>query len=195
MSLDLIESERRKYRKAWGTDRYQTHSPGARIARDVVSAILGLQARSLTDYGCGNGRAMEIFSEHCPELAIHGVDLVATEAGARARCPTARIWDACLWELPLEVPVTDFAFSCDVLEHLPPEHVSATLQAMAERTRLGGFIQVFTAPDHGGHEIGETLHLTVEPWDWWKEEIGRFFDVAIVRVVDVRPQFYVRSRP
>jgi hypothetical protein len=99
---------------------------------------------------------------------VRGVDIVSLTPDAV---------QACLWEMGNEVPASDFAFSADVLEHIPTEKVPEVLTRIAERTRRGGFFQISTQPDNFGRKVGETLHLTVKPPEWWREVIAEYFEV------------------
>lgn len=166
---DLIATERRKYEKAHLTDAYRESSPGERIAPRVLDWIQELGAMSLTDYGCGTGSAMKVFADR--GLNVRGVDIVAPPD------PPGVVHEASLWAMGAEVPATDFAFSCDVLEHIPPAMVDACLRGIRGRARLGGFFQIATREDSIGAEIGEVLHLTIRPPEWWAEGVARHFAV------------------
>lgn len=155
--------ERTKYRKAWATDAYQRYSPGLLAAPEAMEWYRSTGCASLTDFGCGDGRAMRWFGAH--GVPVVGVDLMGDTVGAVGAV------EVDLSNLPDELPVTDFAFSCDVLEHLPTEGVLPALGGMLRHTNIAGYVQVFTRPDGVGDTIGETLHLTVRPAAWWREQI------------------------
>ena len=44
------------------------------------------------------------------------------------------------------------------------------LSQMAARTRRGGFFQIYLQEEPFGELIGEKLHLTVRPKEWWVEK-------------------------
>lgn len=170
--MDLLTSEREKYRKAWATKAYGT-SPGRAIASDVLPWFAELNCASLTDYGCGDGQAMRFFEQRIP--SVLGVDLMGSAMGA-----DGLVWEAPLWDLPPDLPATDFAFSSDTLEHLPPEYVDRALAQIAAKTRAGGFFQISCVSDRTGQEINETLHLTVRPPEWWARMAALHFHVTRV---------------
>ena len=66
----------------------------------------------------------------------------------------------------------DWIYCVDVLEHLPTEQIDAALDGFTHITRHGGFLQIALFEDGCGNLIGETLHLTVQPYAWWHEKIA-----------------------
>lgn len=177
---NLVARETEKYRKAWAADAYRDgRSPGLEVAPLALDWARDTDCTTLTDYGCGDGRAMEYFRREAGDwLHVLGVDLLGDELGAAGavRAP--------LWALPATLPSTDFAFSADVFEHLPPAKVGESLDQIRDRTRVAGFFQVATVPDFTGpREVGESLHLTVLDAAWWAEQVGRRFTIRRLRNV------------
>ena len=68
--------------------------------------------------------------------------------------------------------VFDWFFCADVMEHIPPEFVDATLDNIAHVASKGGFFQIALSKDGCGALIGDTLHLTVESPEWWMKKIN-----------------------
>lgn len=165
---DLLATERRKYEMVWREPKYGRKSPGARSAPTAMSHYEALGASSLTDYGCGDGQARSWF-EGWGAQAI-GTDLVDVP-----RESDAPSYPGPLWDPPPELPTTDFAFSADVLEHLPTDHVGASIAQIREHTRLGGFLQVCIVPDRWGPRLGTRLHLTVRPASRWRAITEHYF--------------------
>lgn len=168
-----LRSERLKYELIWRQEGYGRRSPGLQAAPAALPWAEELGAESLMDWGCGDGQAMAWFEEE--GLSVTGFDLV--DIHRESAGPFVR---GTLWDPPPELPTADFAFSADVLEHLPTEHVEASLAVIRRHTRLGGFLQVCTVPDNWGRAIGETLHLTVRRAGWWLRAIDRHFEIADV---------------
>lgn len=165
----LYERERDKYQAMWAHDSYRVRSPGA---EHVVDAILKLgieRGDALVDFGCGTGRATKVLKDH----GVHawGVDIApnALEVDLGG-C----FIEACLWDLPSLK--TDWAFCCDVMEHIPTEKVDAVLSGIAKVHGLrGAYFAIDTDRDDMGQLIGATLHLTVRPVDWWKAQLEKHF--------------------
>jgi hypothetical protein len=66
--------------------------------------------------------------------------------------------------------VAPYGYCCDVMEHIPPADVPTVLSnilASAEHV----FFNISTVDDVMGATIGETLHLSVHPTEWWVEQI------------------------
>jgi hypothetical protein len=131
---------------------------------------------SFTDWGCGTGRVAHAL--HDQGFPVRLVD-IATNA-YRGDLPFV---EACLWDLPASLPASDYGYCADVMEHIPPAQVQATLDGIALRTTIACYFQIAMFQDHHGDAIGQTLHLSVFPADWWKRRILRSFSTAEFKVV------------
>lgn len=180
-----FDTERAKYRRIWATGQYGA-SPGLVMAPVAMQWATELGCRSLTDWGCGDGQAMRYFRKS-GNLDVHGIDLVDV-APTGLSVVVAPISD------PGELPATDFAFSADVLEHLHPGEVGPSLEAIRLRTSIGGFFQIATRPDMCGELIGEPLHLTVRPADWWRSLVGEYFDIERTEARVGAVKLWLRAR-
>ena len=56
------------------------------------------------------------------------------------------------------------------------------------------FFQISTIPDMMGAEIGQQLHLTVEPHNWWKDVLSKYGEVLWEKEEDIASLFHVRSK-
>jgi hypothetical protein len=74
----------------------------------------------------------------------------------------------------------DWVYCCDVLEHIPPEHVDASLDAIARLARRGAFLQIALWPENWGRAIKQDLHLTVQSAEWWLERIRQRLTISLV---------------
>jgi len=173
VSLERIERE--KYEKVWGFKEYRQHSPGERVVVDAIERLGMGHGDSVIDYGCGPGRATAKFNalgynalgvDHADNCLDQNVSVMFTRA--------------CLWDLP--ILASDWAFCCDVMEHIPEEKVDPVLEQIRVRTRKGAYFQIALCDDHFGHALlGEPLHLTVKPSRWWEQKLR-----GLWRVVEMR---------
>jgi hypothetical protein len=174
-NLSLVDREREKYEKVYAADLYRG-GPGASLAPEMLDVCNPSPGDSLADYGCGGGHALIKFQD--AGLDVIGTDIVETLVpDYRHYIPFVA---APLWDLPIGFPVTDWGFSAHVLEHLPPEKVDESLSEIARHTAKGFFVQVFLLPDIMGQHLNMTLHLTIEPWEWWAEKLSNHFTVSHV---------------
>ena len=60
---------------------------------------------------------------------------------------------------------------CDVMEHMPPEYVMLVLDRIISACRMTWFTISFV-PDEFGQAIDQSLHLTVQPFTWWREHLA-----------------------
>ena len=167
-----VARERDKYRRMWSLPDYRRWSPGEHCATLAIAMLAMKAGDSVTDFGCGTGRACAVFQQH--GLIVHAIDHADNCLDPDIRVP---LESACLWDLPLG-PVTDFGFCADVMEHIPPAHVGDVLSGIAARLRRAVFFRISTVPDSCGRLIGERLHLTVQPAEWWVERVGQVFRIT-----------------
>jgi hypothetical protein len=174
MRDQIAERERQKYERVWTGNGYRRWAgPCEEDARQMLARFDAQPGQSVIDYGSGACRAIKIF--HQAGLVALGVDIAEN---ARPEGSPWRVIQAALWDMPAELGGADYCFCRDVIEHLPEDKIDAALAGIAARTRIGGFIQPGLDLDRCGPMlIGEPLHLTVRPAEWWIETIGRFFKV------------------
>lgn len=175
----------------WEIDAYRKVSPGYLCCdlffnyfkRDLISGA------SITDFGAGTGSVVWPFLER--KLKVQLIDIApnALDEGVRnlmAFMPDQVVFhQECLWNLSHAVTATDWAYCCDVMEHIPEEKVDAVLAEISEKTRKGGFFQICLQDEYFGDMINEKLHLSVHNHKWWEEKLSEFFPVyATLSLID-----------
>ena len=189
MDDKIFLQEKTKYEKMWGNEPYRANSPGYNSVADFLACIKSRKSSSdsLIDFGCGTGVVSIPFLEegfkvslvdiadNCLNDNIHALTFLFPELITFFLAP--------LWELPSSLEKSDWIYCMDVLEHLPPERVDKALSEMAKKTKKGGALQVFLQDEGMGKIVGETLHLTIRPLDWWLEKISNYWVVEEVQPI------------
>lgn len=153
-------SERDKYRLMWQFDGYRQFSPG----EAVVSTFLDVAKPQglIADFGCGTGKA---------SMALHkaGFDVFLIDFADNCRDDEARDLPFLEWDLSLPIPVrAPFGLCTDVMEHIPTDDVHTVVRnIMNSASKV--FFQISTVVDAFGDVIGQRLHRTVKPHDWWTD--------------------------
>jgi hypothetical protein len=158
------------YQDIWAADpSYGTRE--ADVKDTVIHRILPHMRRlpempvTVVDFGAGDGRFLEELDWQRPIPRQHGIGVDVSE-------PEHASWiewhQQVLWQ-PLDVKA-DYAISTDTLEHIPTEMVPTTLKNIAV-TAPHGFLRISTKQDIYGTERGLHLHETVEPPEWWLEQV------------------------
>jgi len=164
--MTLPDQEREKYRRMWTeVPGYRSNSPGERLVPVFVKQAEWEKGDTLIDLGCGTGRAGLELSN----LGFNVTLLDITKSAIDPEAQSLPFIEYCLWE-PTTLKFA-WVYCCDVLEHIPPEHVDAVLDNIAAIAQKGAFLQIALWPEVFGKQIGETLHLTVEPDEWWLEKL------------------------
>lgn len=166
----LTEIERSKYERMWGRDSYRERSPGMRHLQDALARMRPVIGSSIVDLGCGTGRVSAALK--AGGFEVTGVDIAANAATEfDGPCVVATLWD-----LPESLGVFDYGFCADVMEHLPTDRVMQALLNISRHVKITYF-QIANFVCHEGDAIGEHLHLTVKPIEWWHKALSQYFDV------------------
>lgn len=182
--MDLILQEKEKYIKMWNIPVYRSVSPGNNLAEHFLDYFSKeMQAGdTLTDFGCGTGRAAHRFLER--GLNVQLIDIAPNCLDGEIQALTLILphriafTEACLWELDSDTQTTDWLYCCDVMEHLPPDKVAQTLQQLACRNKKGGCFQIFLEDDLAfGTLSQEHLHLTIQTQKWWVAQLSKHWEV------------------
>lgn len=111
---------------------------------------------------------------HGEEFSVHGFDI-------SRNCLDPYFDDikdeiltvGCLWDSADMPGEYDAVICTDVLEHIPTERIAAVLANLRSCTRKLAYLAIALFPDGFGPElIGEPLHLTVKPPNWWYAQIS-----------------------
>lgn len=163
------DGESAKYTQMWSHPEYRKFSPGENSAATFLKLASPSKGENIIDFGCGTGRGslmlallgflkvtMVDFAKNCLDQEVQ--DMLVTQSHALN-----------FVEADLRKPIpanAKYGYCTDVMEHIPPEDVEVTLKNILQSAQHV-FFQICTQPDHMGVLIGESLHLTVQPHDWW----------------------------
>lgn len=157
-------TERDKYIKMWQREEYRTVSPGEYAVATFLDCAKVQGAGPVIDFGCGTGRGGLA-------LARAGLEVVLVDFVSAARDHEAMALPFLEWDLTLPCPLrAPYGFCCDVMEHIPTPDVRAVVQTILQSVETC-FFQISTQPDALGALIGQELHVTVQPPEWWRQQI------------------------
>jgi 2-polyprenyl-3-methyl-5-hydroxy-6-metoxy-1,4-benzoquinol methylase len=168
--MNITESERAKYNKVWNDKAYSVVSPAMRHLDYALEWMKPEPGASISDWGSGSGKA----SDKLDEL---GFKVRMVDIASNAYKGKLEVIEACLWELPDSLDATDYGICCDVMEHIPPEHVYEVLKAIAKRTKTACYFQIALFHDSTFTHAGP-LHLSVFQHDIWRKKILDVFSTA-----------------
>lgn len=181
-------SEKSKYEKMWGIEQYRSVSPGQAVAETFIEVVRPQKGVRIADFGCGTGRGGLAISQ------LLDCDITMVDFTTNCRDPEAEHFRFVEADLTNPIPVmVKHGYCCDVLEHIHPDDINAVLDNVLSSCH-DCFFQISTVPDIMGAEIGEQLHLTVQPHDWWKTQLSRHGEVLWEKQEDIASLFHVRSK-
>lgn len=170
----LEARERAKYRRMWSVDGYRHGSPGERQVDEIADALGPDHRGVLVDFGIGTGRCAAALAAR--GYTVRGVDIAANCLDADVDVPVVI---APLWAMPADL-TADHGVCCDVMEHIPPEMVDASLAEMTRVVRGRTYFSISLRHDDCGQWIGAPLHLTVRDHAWWAERLAAHWPAVSV---------------
>lgn len=154
------QQEQAKYQRAWNDPAYRQACHSLSLwesHRDWFPK----QFETAIDLGCGLGHLYAFWN-------TQGVEAYGFDIAVNCLHPVvAKQWGhrfvyGCLWEMKLGRKF-DFGICADVMEHIPPAKVDATLRCMGQHCDELLF-KIAHEPNKLGNEV---LHLTLQPATWW----------------------------
>lgn len=161
-------TEAQKYEAMWSLPAYRTVAPGECVADAFIN--VAQPSGAVIDFGCGTGRG-------ALRLRDAGLRPICVDFVNNSRDPEALSLPFVLWDfssdeqMPVSLSGVDYGFCTDVMEHIPPERVDAVINNLMRCTGRV-FFQISTVPDQMGALIGQQLHLTVQPHQWWADKFA-----------------------
>jgi hypothetical protein len=140
--------------RSWGSSAIRFGGP------DILGLIMQRKyIRTVLDFGCGKGLMGEFVAEALPGR----VEWFEYDPGipGKDKLPDGRF---------------DMVLTCDVLEHVEPEHLDDTLRQIADRAQFVMYNNIACTPTNNdfttGPHAGKNIHLIVKPPIWWRDRIG-----------------------
>lgn len=156
--------EAAKYADAYKDEHYRMSTHRRAMVRDIISLTPG---KTWLDVGTGRGETLE-------EARDFGIKATGTET------VSTLLNDDVVYGLLPNLPFDDKAFdvvsSFEVLEHLRPEDLVASLRELARVARTWVVVSVCTSADYVG---GVNLHPSYRTEEEWKQTFREAFDDAI----------------
>lgn len=179
--LTVEERERDKYHRIWQFDEYRRGSPGEQFLAKTEKIEADPKVKHVHDYGCGTGRALPHLRRLFPNACITQFDFAENcrDEGYYAD----RFVNACLWDMP-DVACAEFGICMDVIEHIPEEYVEDVLESLSKSCKRLLLQGSMVHDNWGPTLIGEELHLTQRPWEWWEPILRDRFTVEWEHVPD-----------
>jgi hypothetical protein len=136
------------------------------------------------DFGCGGGEGGKALKE------LYGLE--PTFFDLRNYADLSPFIQGSLWHrIPRRNPTWDYGYCCDVMEHLPKQFTMLAVSNMLHACTKGVFFTISFLPDNFGKVIGEPLHLTVEIFQWWRDNLRELGEVIEARDIIGEGVFYV----
>ena len=174
--IDFATSEKFKYERMWQHSVYRDNHVSVTHADFFIDHVSMPIGSTVFDIGCGSGVASRRFADRgmrplCADIASNALDESNSDLPF-LRCE--------IWDIPGRL-IIDYGFCRDMMEHIPPDHVNATLASIRSAVTKDVYFNISLREDVSGRLIGETLHLTVRPLEWWLDALNSHW--SNVRVV------------
>lgn len=146
------------------------------LSPEIDECIEQYEVSSVLDFGCGKGFVPDLIKQKYPHIEALGYD------------PGQPQWS----DMPLGV---DMIYSTDVLEHIEPNELDATLRDLCSRCRKVQWHLIACHPAKKSLPDGRNAHLIVESPEWWRETLLKACGWKIVQEEIRKVQGKTRNGP
>ena len=188
----LTDLESDKYLTAWSLPEYRKVSPG-KVWAETFCSITGCRAgETVLDAGCGAGEGGREIARLTGATVTY-LDLVLVQGVPRPFLQQA-LWERIRIELVKpSISDWDYAFCCDVMEHIPQEMSMLVVHNLLEVCRRV-FFSISFLPDRLGRMVGKPLHLNVQNFVWWRDRLREMGTLLEARDCLGEGVFYVEAK-
>lgn len=174
----IATKERELYSTVWqSVEQYAEYSPGVTYL-PVFLQMIGDQRGSILDAGCGSGKGS--LALQAAGFRVWMTDL--TSAGLLPETKGLPFIERALWDdWPDEKVQWDYAYCCDVMEHIPTPFTMLVVRQLLSVAKQGVFFSISLMPDTFGVMVGQSLHQSVQTFPQWRDQLN-----TIGRVVEAR---------
>ena len=168
-------NEREKYERMYDIEEYRQSSPGASMVGGFMDKHLRGKS-TVSIYGCGPGRCgLKLYNAgHTVRMIDIAYNALDNRVREHLSAPEFEFYCTNLVNMD-RVPVSQYGFCVDVMEHIPTHQVGDVLQMIRMKTERLVYFHISGRPDGCGKLIGETLHMTVKSADWWDGALNCFW--------------------
>ena len=128
----------------------------------TVNSYIEVADETILDYGCGKGMLVQALAEANPDKTIIGYDPAVPEYSA-----------------PVQELKVDFIVCTDVLEHIEPEYLDATLYRLSSMADRAYYVACHV-PAVKELTDGRNAHLIVEDHTWWLNKLLEHYPMVKV---------------
>ena len=186
---EMYPDEKSKYEAMWTHSEYRHVSPGEIVAQTFLDIVHPKHNAVVIDYGCGTGRGSKAIKDIRHDLNVQQIDFAEN-----CRDKDCKSFPFLVCDMTENIILTGhYGYCTDVMEHIQPELVETVIRNIMDSCD-SCFFQISTVHDICGELIGQDLHLTVEPYSWWKALFSKMgYIVNWSEEEEISSMFYVAN--
>lgn len=171
-----VWTEQSKYEAMWEHEVYRAVAPGEGIAQLFLKTARPKAGSTVIDFGAGTGRGALMLAL-MGNVRVRMLDFAGNCLDPEVRqalTTQSHALDFTQHDLTKTVPfAAEYGYCTDVMEHIPKSQVNEVLKNVLQSAQHV-FFQIACEDDVCGKLIGQPLHLSVHPHDWWLKKFQEF---------------------
>lgn len=188
MKHAITDFEKSKYERLCDLTDYHVISPAEYHVKPFLQLADPQPGDTILDVGCGPGRVDVVFEK---ELGLKPILLDFTPLGLDEEAKHFPFYSHCIWQ-PFPVSAK-YVYCIDVMEHIPPQFTMLAVNHILDICEYAFFNISHLDERYGGH-IGEQLHLSIYPFQWWRDSLREMGDLIDARDLISSGIYYVKGR-
>lgn len=156
-----------KYGKLWEREEYRAVAPGEIFASLFMKQLNPKHGSTVIDFGAGTGRGAARLRDAGMKVTMLDFVRNSLDPAVAVRSQADPDFRFLKHDLTKPSPVmAEYGYCTDVMEHIPTKWVPIVLENILRAAKIV-FFSISLEEDRCGKMIGEPLHLSVMPFEWW----------------------------
>jgi ubiquinone/menaquinone biosynthesis C-methylase UbiE len=166
------QNEVLKYTSEYNSRVYGQHNHGVGLYSEYIPS---LNIKSLLDVGCGRGVFVNDMVNKFNIKEVYALDIASVSTLNYIKNDSINFIDGSAHNIPLPDNCVEYVVSFDCLEHCLEEDIPKIVDEFYRVCTKGVVASIATHQTQHKTITNEDFHMTVKPFEWWREHFSRKF--------------------